>query len=266
VNATLAKRRLDELLVARDLAPSKAKAAGLILAGKVTVEGRVEAKAGTAVDEGAEVAVAAEPRYASRGGEKLASALERFGVDVEGRVCLDVGAAAGGFTSCLLERGAGHVHAVDVGRGLLAWSLRNDRRVTVWENVNARRLDGGKLEPAPKLLVVDVSFIDLGKILEALVPTLTGLEEIIALVKPQFEAPRDRVEPGGVVRDAGVHNDVITKNVRLFDELAFAAVDVAASPLRGPAGNREFFLRGVRGAEGRDLAAEIAAVVASEKP
>ncbi len=163
-------------------------------------------------------------------------------------------------------RGPGHVHAVDVGRGLLAWSLRNDPRVTVWENVNARRLDGGTLEPVPTLLVVDVSCINLGKILEPLVPTLTALEEIIALVKPQFEAPRDRVEPGGVVRDAGVHDDVITKNVRLFDELAFAAVDVAASPLRGPAGNREFFLRGVRGAEGRDLAVEIAAVVASEKP
>lgn len=264
MRAALAKRRLDEILVARGLAPSTAKAAGLIMAGKVTVEGRVEAKAGTAVDERADVAVAAGPRYASRGGEKLAFALDRFGVDVEGKVCLDVGAATGGFTSCLLERGARHVHALDVGRGLLAWRLRTDERVTVWEGFNAREFDGSALEPVPKLLVIDVSFINLGKILEPLAPTLAAVEEIIALVKPQFEAPRDAVEPGGVVRDAAVHADVIAENGRVFDELGFAAVGVAASPLRGPAGNREFLLRGVRGAEGRDLAAEIAAAVATE--
>jgi 23S rRNA (cytidine1920-2'-O)/16S rRNA (cytidine1409-2'-O)-methyltransferase len=261
----LVKRRLDEILVARGLAPSTAQAAGLIMAGKVTVEGRVEAKAGTAVDERADVAVAAAPRYASRGGEKLAFALDRFGVDVEGKVCLDVGAAAGGFTSCLLQRAAAHVHALDVGRGLLAWGLRVDERVTVWEGCNARAFDGSRLEPAPTLLVIDVSFINLGKVLEPLVPTLAALEEVIALVKPQFEAPRDAVEPGGVVRDAAVHGDVIAKNVRVFDELGFAAVGVTASPLRGPAGNREFFLRGVRDAEGRDLAAEIAAAVAPEE-
>jgi 23S rRNA (cytidine1920-2'-O)/16S rRNA (cytidine1409-2'-O)-methyltransferase len=260
----LAKRRLDEILVARGLAPSTAKAAGLIMAGKVTVEGRVEAKVGTAVDEGAEVAVAAGPRYASRGGEKLAFALDRFGVDVDGKACLDVGSATGGFTSCLLERGARHVHALDVGRGLLAWRLRTDERVTVWEGFNAREFDGSALEPAPTLLVIDVSFINLGKILEPLAPTLAGLKEIIALVKPQFEVPRDAVEPGGVVRDAAVHAGVIAEDVRVFDGLGFAAVGVAASPLRGPAGNREFLLRGVRGAEGRDLAAEIAAAVASE--
>jgi 23S rRNA (cytidine1920-2'-O)/16S rRNA (cytidine1409-2'-O)-methyltransferase len=262
----LGKRRLDEILVARGLAPSTAQAAGLIMAGKVTVEGRVEAKAGRAVDERADVAVAAGPRYASRGGEKLVFALDRFGVDVEGKVCLDVGASSGGFTSCLLERGAAHVHALDVGRGLLAWSLRNDRRVTVWEKVNARRFDGTILEPAPALLVVDVSFISISKVLRPLVPTLAALEEIVALLKPQFEARRDQVAPGGVVRDADVHKDVLTKAVKLFDEIGFAGVALAASPLEGPAGNREFFLRGARGAEGRDLAPEIAAVVAAEEP
>jgi len=235
------------------------------MAGKVMVEGRVEAKAGTAVDEGAEVAVKARPRYASRGGDKLAFALERFGVDVAGKVCLDVGASSGGFTSCLLERGAAYVHALDVGRGLLAWSLRNDPRVTVWEKVNARKFDGAVLEPAPTLMVVDVSFISINKVLRPLVPTLAALEEVIALVKPQFEARREQVGPGGVVRDADVHKDVLTKAVKLFDEIGFAAVALAASPLEGPAGNREFFLRGVRGAEGRDLAAEIAGVVAGEK-
>ncbi len=257
----MAKRRLDELLVARGLAPSAAKAAALILAGKVKVDGRVESKAGRAVGDGADVTVAAEPPYASRGGEKLAFALDRFGVGVAGKVCLDVGASSGGFTSCLLARGAAHVHAVDVGRGLLAWPLRTDPRVTVWENVNARRFDGGLLAPAPTLLVVDVSFINLEKVLRPLVATLAALEEIVALVKPQFEAPRGRVEPGGVVRDAGVHRAVLIKNATLFDGLGFAAVGVATSPLAGPAGNREFFLRGVRGASPRPLEAEIARVV-----
>jgi 23S rRNA (cytidine1920-2'-O)/16S rRNA (cytidine1409-2'-O)-methyltransferase len=234
------------------------------MAGKVTVEGGVETKAGTAVDERAAVAVEAGPRYASRGGEKLAFALDRFGVAVERRVCLDVGAATGGFTSCLLERGAVHVHAVDVGRGLLAWRLRTDERVTVWEGFNARDFDGSVLEPSPKLLVIDVSFINLGKILGPLVPTLAGLEEIVALVKPQFEAPREAVEPGGVVRDPAVHADVVTENVKVFEGVGFAAAGVVASPLRGPAGNREFLLWGLRGAEGRDLAEEITAAVAPE--
>jgi 23S rRNA (cytidine1920-2'-O)/16S rRNA (cytidine1409-2'-O)-methyltransferase len=262
----LPKRRLDEILVARGLAPSQARAAALIMAGEVTVDGRLEFKAGAAVGESADVVVAAQPRYASRGGEKLAFALDRFGVDAAGKVCLDVGASSGGFTSCLLERGAAHVHALDVGRGLLAWSLRNDPRVTVWDKVNARTFDGAILEPAPTLLVVDVSFISINKILRPLVPTLAALEEVIALLKPQFEARRDQVGPGGVVRDADVHNGVLAKAVKLFDEIGLAAVALAASPLKGPAGNREFFLRGVRGAEGRDLAAEIAAVVAAERP
>jgi 23S rRNA (cytidine1920-2'-O)/16S rRNA (cytidine1409-2'-O)-methyltransferase len=262
----LAKRRLDEILVARGLAPSQARAAALIMAGEVTVDGRLEFKAGAAVGESTHVVVAARPRYASRGGEKLAFALDRFGVDAAGKVCLDIGASSGGFTSCLLARGAAHVHALDVGRGLLAWSLRNDPRVTVWEKVNARKFDGAVLEPPPTLLVVDVSFISISKILWPLVPTLAALDEIVALLKPQFEARRDEVGPGGVVRDADVHKDVLTKAVKLFNGIGFAAVALAASPLEGPAGNREFFLRGVRGAEGRDLAAEIAAVVAAEKP
>ncbi len=252
-------------MVARGLAPSTGKAAGLIMAGRVSVDGRVEAKAGAAVDEGADVSVAGGPRYASRGGEKLAFALEHFGVTVAKKVCFDVGSAAGGFTSCLLGRGAVHVHALDVGRGLLAWELRVDERVTVWEGFNAREFDGSALEPAPTVLVIDVSFIGLEKILRPLVPTLASLKEIVALVKPQFEAPRERVEPGGVVRDAGVHRDVLMKNAELLDALGFAAVAVAASPLAGRAGNREFFLRGVRGAGSRDLSAEIAAVVADRK-
>ena len=257
------KRRLDELLTARGLASSKAGAAGLIMAGKVTVEGRREMKAGTRVDEGAEVVVAAAREYASRGGEKLAFALERFGGVVVGRACLDVGAAAGGFTSCLLRRGAAHVHALDVGRGLLAWELRIDERVTVWEGFNARDFDGSALEPAPSLLVADVSFINLEKVLRPLVPTLAALTEIVALVKPQFEARRDQVGPKGVVRDAAVHRGVLHNVVVVFDEIGFAAVAAAPSPLTGPAGNREFFLRGMRGASPRAMDEELAAVTTS---
>ncbi len=147
----------------------------------------------------------------------------------------------------------------------MAWTLRVDERVTVWEGFNAREFDGSALEPAPTILVIDVSFIDLEKILGPLVPTLASLKEIVALVKPQFEAPRELVEPGGVVRDADVHRDVLARNAALLDALGFGATGVVASPLTGRAGNREFFLRGVRGAEARDLSAEIAAAVASAK-
>lgn len=257
------KRRLDEILVERGLAPTPARAAALLLAGKVTVDGRREAKAGTRVEEDAEIAVAAGPTYASRGGEKLAFALDRFGVDVAGRVGLDVGAAAGGFTSCLLQRGAAHVHALDVGRGMLAWELRHDERVTVWEGFNAREFDGSALEPAPSLVVVDVSFISLEKVLRPLVPTLAALAEIIALVKPQFEARREQVGPGGVVREAAVHREVLRNVAGVLADVGFAAVAAAPSPLTGPAGNREFFLRGVRGAAPRALEEKIAAATAA---
>lgn len=250
-------------MAARGLAPSKTRAAALVLAGKVTVDGRRELKAGTRVDEAAEVTVAPAPEYASRGGDKLAFALERFGVDVAGRACLDVGAAAGGFTSCLLARGAAHVHALDVGRGLLAWELRIDERVTVWEGFNAREFDGSALEPAPSLMVADVSFIGLEKVLRPLVPTLAALAEIVALVKPQFEARRDQVGAKGVVRDAKVHEEVLRAVAAAFEEIGFPAVAAAASPLTGPAGNREFFLRGMRGAASRVMDGELAAVTTS---
>ncbi len=261
----MARRRLDELLVARGLAPTRERAGALVLAGKVRVGGRPETKAGAQVAEGAELAVAAAKPYASRGGEKLAFALDGFGIEVEGRACLDAGAATGGFTSCLLSRGAAHVHALDVARGALAWNLRTDVRVTVWEGVNARDFDGGRLAPAPTLLVIDVSFIGLGKILRPLVPTLAQLEDIVALVKPQFEAPRRDVAPGGVVRDAAVHEEVITRVAEIFLEIGFPGQGVVASPLLGPAGNREFFLWGRKGAPARDLEPEIKAAVAADK-
>jgi len=255
----VATRRLDELVAARGWAPSPAAAAALIMAGKVKGDGRPATKAGTAVDEEAAVTVAPGKPYASRGGKKLAFALAHLGVEATGAVCLDVGAAAGGFTSCLLARGAAHVHALDVARGALAWALRTDARVTTWEGVNARYFDGGRLEPAPTLLTVDVSFIGLAKVLKPLVATLPALEQVVALVKPQFEAARGQVEAGGVVRDPAVHEEVLKAAADMLAEISFAAVAVAASPLRGPAGNREFFLWGRRGAAARPLGAEIAA-------
>jgi 23S rRNA (cytidine1920-2'-O)/16S rRNA (cytidine1409-2'-O)-methyltransferase len=223
--------------------------------------GRRADKPGARVGAGDVLEVAPRP-YASRAGEKLAAGLDAFGVKVEGRVCLDVGAAAGGFTSALLARGAAHVHALDVARGILTSDLRGDERVTVWEGYNARDFNGSLLAPPPTLLVVDVSFIGLGTVLKSLAPTLAALEEIVALVKPQFEArPRD-VERGGVIRDGAIHRAVLAAAVALFAELGFPATAVAASPLRGPAGNREFFVYGVRGARPRDLTAAINAATA----
>jgi len=241
------RRRLDELMAARGLAPSSSAAQARIMAGEVTVDGERATKAGRAVAEDAAIVVAEPAAYASRGGEKLAYTLDRFGVRVAGKVCLDVGAATGGFTSCLLQRGAAHVHALDVARGALAWALRQDVRVTVWEGENARYFDGSRLLPAPSLMVVDVSFIGLGKVVPPLVATTASIDEIVALVKPQFEAARAEVEAGGVVREAAVHARVLAEVAAAFAALGFGPVATAASPLRGPAGNREFFLYGVRG-------------------
>jgi 23S rRNA (cytidine1920-2'-O)/16S rRNA (cytidine1409-2'-O)-methyltransferase len=242
------KKRLDELLVERALAPSPAAAAGLILAGRVDVDGRRVTKAGAPVTAAAAVAVRPGKPFASRGGVKLAFALEHFNVNVAGRTCLDVGAATGGFTSALLARGAAHVHALDVGRGLLAWELRHDARVSVWERRNVRAFDGAGLEPAPTLVVVDVSFIGLAAVLPPLLGALPAATELVALVKPQFEAPRGRLAPGGVVRDAAVQQECVRRVAALCGELGFAVVGAVASPLRGPAGNQEYFVHGVKGA------------------
>ncbi len=250
-------------MVSRGLAASTREAAALVMAGKVTVENAAAAKAGQAVSPDAVIEILAGKRYASRGGDKLAAALDVFGLPVSGKVCLDVGAATGGFTSVLIERGAVHVHALDVARGALAWELRQNPRVTVWEGANARSFDGATLEPPPQLLTVDVSFISLATVMPPLIATLPALRTIVSLVKPQFEAGREDVEPGGVVRDPAIHRAVLEKAIALFGSLGFGARDVAASPLRGPAGNREFFVWAEKGATLADLAAAVAAVAAA---
>jgi 23S rRNA (cytidine1920-2'-O)/16S rRNA (cytidine1409-2'-O)-methyltransferase len=264
-----ARVRLDELLVARGLASSRAAAARLILAGQVRLPGGVAPKAGRLVATDTALERVAPAPFVGRGGEKLAAALDAFGVRVEGRVCLDVGASTGGFTDCLLSRGARHVYAVDVGHGQLHPRLRGDPRVTVWEGVNARHLASDRFPESPSLATVDVSFISLEKVLPAIVACLADSAEIVALVKPQFEVGRAQVGKGGVVR-AWTARRVAVRSVAATAaaSLGFGATGVAASVLPGPKGNREVFLHLARGVgTPRPLAPDrFEAVLAAEIP
>jgi 23S rRNA (cytidine1920-2'-O)/16S rRNA (cytidine1409-2'-O)-methyltransferase len=235
-----AKTRLDQLLVDRGLAPSRARAQSLILAGVVTVDGKRADKAGRSVGVDATIeVVAADHPWVSRGGVKLAAALEAFGLDVGGRRCLDVGASTGGFTDVLLQRGAASVVALDVGRGQLDWRLRNDPRVEVREGVNARHLTAGDLPGPFGIVTVDVSFISLRLVLPALLPFLAGDGDLVCLVKPQFEAGRDEVGKGGVVRDAAAREAAIAAVLAEAGRLGLACRGRIASPIAGPAGNIE---------------------------
>jgi 23S rRNA (cytidine1920-2'-O)/16S rRNA (cytidine1409-2'-O)-methyltransferase len=239
----VAKVKFHELITERGLAENEKEARALIMAGRVVVDGAVVDKPGTPIAEDAVVEIKGrEKKYASRGGEKLAAAMDAFLVEVAGRVCIDVGASTGGFTSCLLDRGAKLVYAADVGKGLLAWELRNDQRVVVIEGVNVRHFDGQSLTPQPTLLVADVSFISLTVALEKLLTKLTELEETVVLIKPQFEAPKDDVKPGGVVTDPAVIYNTIEKVIGFFERIGLGARGLIESPAPGPAGNREFLL------------------------
>jgi 23S rRNA (cytidine1920-2'-O)/16S rRNA (cytidine1409-2'-O)-methyltransferase len=232
------KKRLDVLLVERGLAESRAQAQALVLAGRV----RGHSKAGTQIEESAELEVEPGPRFVSRGGEKLAHALETFDIDVGGEECLDVGASTGGFTDCLLQAGAARVIALDVGYGQLHPRLRADERVTVLERTNVRTLDCGTLPFAPTFVTADVSFISLGK---ALPPALSCAAEgwrALILVKPQFEAGPADVGKGGVVRDPDVHARVLDEIAAQVPEWNARLEGVVDSGLPGPKGNREFFI------------------------
>jgi len=234
------RRRLDVEVAERGLAPSRARAQALILAGKVTVDGRVMTKAGTAVK--AEVVVeVAEPDhpYASRGALKLEAALDVFSIDPGGLDCLDVGASTGGFTDLMLVRGARRVIALDVGRGQLDWRLRTDNRVVVMEGINARHLGPDDLPFRVGLATIDVSFISLRLVVPALRPHLESGAHLVCLVKPQFEAGRDQVGKGGIVRDEVVRRRVIDDTVAAIAELGFELVGVIPSPIRGQKGNLE---------------------------
>ena len=238
--STSRKQRLDILLVERGLAASRERARALILAGAVSVNGRRAVKPSEPVAPEATVSVRPALPYVSRGGSKLAHALDTFGIDVAGRVAIDVGAATGGFTDVLLQRGAARVYAVDVGYGQLDWRLRQDPRVVVLERTNIRYLEA--LPEQVDLAVIDVSFISLRLVLPVVRRLLKRSGEVVALVKPQFEAGRAQVGKGGVVRDPAVHAQVLRNVARYAQEAGFVAVGLTASPLLGPAGNREFLM------------------------
>lgn len=260
------RMRIDLLLVARGLAPTREKAQALILAGRVHADGRRVDKAGTSVGRLADLTVAPGPRFVGRGGEKLDGALDRFGIDPSGIVALDVGASTGGFTDCLLQRGAAQVVALDVGRGQLDWSLRNDPRVVVIEGVNARTMEPTAVGGPFPLIVVDVAFISLRLVLPRLVPLLPPVfapsrenegpgaaqggprfPAIVALIKPQFEVGKGRVGRGGIVRDPDDQLAAILGVVAAARLEGLGLRQLAASPIRGAEGNREFFAELVPG-------------------
>ena len=240
----MARRRLDTLLAERGLYESRSRAAAAVMAGEVHLgsDRRPAAKPGQLVTDDVAVEVDAPPPYVSRGGVKLANALDAFGLEPRGRECLDVGASTGGFTDCLLQRGAEHVTALDVAYGELSWKLREDPRVTVVERRNARELVPGELDPAPDLIVIDVSFISLTKVLPAVAGAAAGRFDLLAMVKPQFEVGRERVGGGGVVRSAEDRRSALVEVGRFArEELGLSVLGYASSGLPGPAGNRESF-------------------------
>jgi 23S rRNA (cytidine1920-2'-O)/16S rRNA (cytidine1409-2'-O)-methyltransferase len=240
----VAKRRADQLLVERGLAESRARAQALILAGLVSAGGRRVDKAGMPIAEDTPLAVAGRDHpWVSRGGVKLAFALDHFAIDPTGLVALDVGASTGGFTDVLLARGAARVHAIDVGRGQLAWKLRQDARVVVHEGVNARYLTRAEIPEPIALIVCDASFIGLATLLPAPLALAAERAALVALIKPQFEAGPGEVGKGGVVRDPQIHRAVCERVAAWIEaQPGWHAIGIAESPIQGPAGNREFLL------------------------
>lgn len=242
--------RVDVLLVRAGQAPSRTAAQRLVMAGLVRAGGELVHKPSQKVSPETPLSVAERPRFVSRGGEKLAAALAAFPLDVAGRICADVGASTGGFTDCLLQHGAGRVYAVDVGKGQLHWSLRQDPRVVVLEETNARTLD--RLPETVDLATVDVSFISLRLILPRVAGWLKDGADVVALVKPQFEAGPERVGRGGVVRQPEVHRQVIEQILEACRESGLGPQGAMASPLLGPKGNREFLVWARKGVEAVD--------------
>ena len=237
------KVRADQLLVDRGLAESREKAKALVLAGAVRVNGQKLDKPGHSIPSDAQIEVTQKLRYVSRGGLKLEGALQKFGVDPAGKVCLDIGSSTGGFTDCLLQHGAAHVFAIDSGTSQLDWKLRSDPRVTVKENYNARHLDPADFPSRIDLLVCDVSFISVTLVLPPARALLHEASEMVILIKPQFEAGRAQVGKGGIVRDPEVHREVCLRIERFVQEtLGFENTAITDSPILGAEGNQEFLL------------------------
>jgi 23S rRNA (cytidine1920-2'-O)/16S rRNA (cytidine1409-2'-O)-methyltransferase len=232
--------RLDQLLLDRGLAPSRERARALVIAGQVTVNGKPVTKAGTAVDDAADVAlITPDHPYVGRGGLKLAHALDTFQIPVTGRECLDIGASTGGFTDVMLQRGAARVVALDVGHGQLDWRLRQDPRVVVHEHVNARTLTLDLLPSRVDLVTIDVSFISLARILPVVPPLMQPAADVVALVKPQFEAGRDEVRKG-IIRSPEIHARVLDQVAAAAAEVGLTRVASTSSPITGQKGNVEF--------------------------
>jgi 23S rRNA (cytidine1920-2'-O)/16S rRNA (cytidine1409-2'-O)-methyltransferase len=253
------KIRLDHLLVRRGLAESRSQAQALVLAGHVRVNRQVAPKPGAKVAADAHVTVHQPLPYVSRGGLKLAAALDAFHVSVAGAVCADVGASTGGFTDCLLQQGAARVYAIDVGYGQLAWKLRQDKRVVVMERTNARYLEA--LSEPVRIVTLDASFISLRLLFPAVVGWLAPGADVIPLVKPQFEAERKQVGKGGVVRDPAVHSRVLEKVVGYALAHNLVVCGVIRSPITGPAGNLEFLMHLRHGLASHDF--DLSAAIAS---
>ena len=238
------KERLDVLLVKKGLAPSREKAKAVIMAGSVYVDGQKEDKAGSVFDEeSAQIEVRGHVLpYVSRGGLKLEKALKVFSITLTDKICMDIGASTGGFTDCMLQNGAVKVYSVDVGYGQLDWKLRQDERVVCMEKTNFRYMTPEDIPDVLDFASVDVSFISLDKILTPAYALLREQGEMVALIKPQFEAGREKVGKKGVVRDPKVHEEVISRIVRHADEVSFEVLDLSYSPIRGPEGNIEYLI------------------------
>lgn len=237
------KERLDVLLVSQGLATSREKAKAVIMAGNVLVNGQREDKAGTMIDVKAQVTVkGSQLKYVSRGGLKLEKAMSHFDLTLAGKVCMDVGASTGGFTDCMLQNGAVKVYSVDVGHGQLDWKLRNDERVTCMEKTNIRYVVPEDIAEPPAFVSIDVSFISLTKVLLPVRNLMTADGEIVCLIKPQFEAGREKVGKKGVVRDPKVHEEVIHKVIDYAAEIGLESRNLEFSPIKGPEGNIEYLL------------------------
>ncbi len=237
------KKRLDVMLFERGLAPSREQAKAYIMSGEVYVDGQKEDKPGSSFPETVQIEHRGQKlKYVSRGGLKLEKAMAAFPVKLEGKICMDIGASTGGFTDCMLQNGAVKVYSIDVGYGQLAWSLRNDERVVCMEKTNFRYLTPEDLDDRPDFASCDVSFISLSRILPAAFPIISDDGEMVCLIKPQFEAGKEKVGKKGVVRDPAVHEEVITTTLSMARENGFEIVGLDYSPIRGPEGNIEYLM------------------------
>lgn len=261
------KERLDILLVEKNLVPSRERAKAVIMAGEVYVDGMKEDKAGTKIDRTADIEVkSSEMKYVSRGGFKLEKAVNEFGLKLEGKICMDIGASTGGFTDCMLQNGAKKVYSVDVGYGQFAWKLRNDERVVCLEKTNIRYITKEQVPDIVEFASVDVSFISLTKVIPPALEVMSDDAQMVCLIKPQFEAGREKVGKKGVVKDIKVHIEVIEKIIDFAFDLGLNILNISFSPIKGPEGNIEYLIFLDRKNEGisREQAYKLAEQTADE--